>query len=170
MAASPVEPKTMVPQLCFARFAQGFIQRVKAALVPRKAAKKRRNKEWYNYLRAEHILNEPKTEHNPPQRTKNKHIHTHTYKHTITHERERKKGDVGGPESLQVRKGDLDAADVDDGLVEAHHEAVRLVLEGLYTRIELHGGREPAPAFVNGAIDQSPAGGGGGGGWGGRGL
>ena len=39
------------------------------------------------------------------------------------------------PESLEVWEGDLHPADVDDGFVETHHQAVCLVLERLNERV-----------------------------------
>lgn len=60
------------------------------------------------------------------------------------------------PEALEVRERDLDAADVDHGLVETHHEAVGLVLKGLDERVQLHRSRQPAPALVDGAVCQRP--------------
>lgn len=60
------------------------------------------------------------------------------------------------PEALQVREGDLHAADVDYRLVEINHEAVGLIFQGLDDRVELYGRGEPAPALVHGAVRQGP--------------
>lgn len=56
-----------------------------------------------------------------------------------------------------MREGDLDTADVHDGLVETNHEAVGLVLQRLDASIQLHCGGESAPPLIHGSVDQSPA-------------
>lgn len=55
-----------------------------------------------------------------------------------------------------MRKGDFHAADVDDGFVETHHQAVCLVFEGLDERVQLHRRGETAPPLVHSAVRQRP--------------
>lgn len=54
-----------------------------------------------------------------------------------------------------MRKGDLDAAHVDDGFSESHHQPVGLVLERLDVRVKLYHRGEATPALVNGAVGES---------------